>query len=243
MASSSESWRRKKGNGIALLIAIVAYNNALSRWRPFNGPWYVPINLAASAALVSYARRGLGLGVQDLGLAPLRLSHGCGGAALGAGLATPLLLAAMFERTCALVADQRVAHFTKGGLAYYILVRIPLGTVLLEELAFRGVLQAPPSGAAALRSSLAFGLWHVGPTLNMIRANRPLVSRTAKAATVVAAVGLTAGGGAVLSSLRARTGSLTAPFGFHTAVNAVATGAGWVAARRLRLGCRPVVTE
>jgi membrane protease YdiL (CAAX protease family) len=223
----------------ALPVAIVAYNNALSRWPPFNGPWYVPINLATSAALFSYARRGLGLDLHDLGLAPLRLSHGCGGAALGAGLAAPLLLAAMSERTCGLVADQRVAHLSKVGVAHYVLVRVPLGTALLEELAFRGVLLAPPSGTASLRSSLAFGLWHVGPTLNMIHANRPVASNAAKTATVAAAVVLTAGGGALLSHLRARTDSLAAPFGFHAALNAVATAAGWLAARRLRLDMQP----
>ena len=62
-----------------------------------------------------------------------------------------------------------------GTLLWVTLVRIPLGTVLLEEVAFRGVLPAlfgagdrwrwgPVLVAAAL-----FGLWHVIPSMALVR--------------------------------------------------------------------------
>jgi CAAX protease family protein len=51
-------------------------------------------------------------------------------------------------------------------LAYHACVRIPLGTVVLEEVAFRSVLPALAarrygiSGGVLIASAL-FGLWHV----------------------------------------------------------------------------------
>ena len=62
------------------------------------------------------------------------------------------------------------------GTAYRAAVRIPLGTVLVEEVAFRGVLLAMLGGhlgvgwAVAVSSHL-FGLWHVVPVRATMRTN------------------------------------------------------------------------
>ena len=51
-----------------------------------------------------------------------------------------------------LLDDQRIAGLDRRQLAYQVLLRIPVGTVAWEEIAFRGVLQA--AGAGALLSRL-----------------------------------------------------------------------------------------
>ncbi len=61
-------------------------------------------------------------------------------------------------------------------MAYQVTVRIPIGTVLWEETAFRGVLQAAlrralPGPAAIAVTSGVFGLWHIRPTIAALRIN------------------------------------------------------------------------
>jgi uncharacterized protein len=122
----------------------------------------------------------------------------------------------------------------------------PIGTVLCEELAFRGVLHAAaarrlsPWRALALTSAV-FGLWH----LDHARLAReggasggPASGGPATGGTAVLLV--TVGGGLALGWLRHRTGSLLAPAGLHLATNSVglaasAAASAWVGRSR-RLG-------
>ncbi len=101
------------------------------------------------------------------------------------------------------------------------LVLIPLGTVLAEELAFRGVLHAPavrvlPVRAALVVTSVVFGLWHVVTALGSqtVTAPTPWVA-------VAGVVAFTALSGLLLGWLRHRTGSILAPMGLHLGTNAV----------------------
>ena len=108
---------------------------------------------------------------------------------------------------------------------------IPLGTVVLEEVAFRGVLLGAlrhrgPVWAGAL-SSILFGVWHVLPSLRLGRVNPAVGSVVGAGAgaqilVVCGAVGFTALAGVVLCELRRRSGSLLASAGLHWAVNAFA---------------------
>jgi membrane protease YdiL (CAAX protease family) len=96
--------------------------------------------------------------------------------------------------------------------------------VVLEEVAFRGVLPVLMSPVAA---SVLFGLWHVVPTMKTLDTNRlprsPALVGGAVAATTV--VGL------VLCWLRAVTGGLLAPALVHAAANGGAVVAGYVVLR------------
>jgi uncharacterized protein len=74
-------------------------------------------------------------------------------AALGAAALTPA--------TRPLLRDERITSLTARELGYHVLLRIPVGTVLWEEIAFRGVLHAAlrrvlaePAAAGALLSVL-----------------------------------------------------------------------------------------
>ena len=108
-------------------------------------------------------------------------------------------------------------------------VVIPLGTVVFEEVAFRGVLWGLVRAdhgevRATLASSALFGLWHVLPSMQLNRVNPAVAElvgrgRAGQALAVAGAVLFTGLAGAALCELRRRSGSLLAPYGLHWAVN------------------------
>jgi membrane protease YdiL (CAAX protease family) len=102
-----------------------------------------------------------------------------------------------------------------------------VGTALLEETAFRGVLYGAwlPHGAvvAAIGSAIPFGLWHVSPTVNLVEANRPDSGTRRTLGVVLAAVALTGLVGSGFGALRAATGTLGVPLGIHATLNSLAT--------------------
>ncbi|WP_246239840.1 CPBP family intramembrane glutamic endopeptidase [Acrocarpospora corrugata] len=103
------------------------------------------------------------------------------GGGLAAGVAAVYTVGIGLPRTRSLFRDERALALTRARVLEEALLQVPIGTVLLEEIAFRGVLPAllsrsvRPRTAAAL-SSLLFGLWHILPALDMARAN-PTITR------------------------------------------------------------------
>lgn len=190
---------------------------------------YVVRNLALSAGLLVLAGR-LGLDRAALGLAP---GHWRAGLRWGAGaagvvavvLAAAVVLADTLPLVAALLGDQRAA-LAPQALAFAALVRIPLGTALFEELAFRGVLLAVlvrhlGAGRAAWVSSAVFGLWHIAPTIVALEENNVEVASIAGVAAVVGAVAVTSVAGLLFVWLRVRAASLLAPILAHTATNSI----------------------
>jgi membrane protease YdiL (CAAX protease family) len=202
---------------------LFAYQWLINR-RRLDGARYVASNLAVTTALMALARRrGLDVG---LSAAPLRDSVGAGACVGGAaGLLLAALVATPKGRRA--LRDQRMAGLTGFDVAREVLGRIPFGTVVLEEVAFRGVLPALGSDALACA---AFGLWHVPPTLRTLDANEVKKPR-ARAAAVAAAVAVTGIAGGFFCALRRRHG-LVAPAVAHAVVNGLGTVAS-VAAHRL----------
>lgn len=220
----------------ALAAVSVAYNNALNRWPRFNGPMYVPLNLAFATASTLLAAATLSLSRRDLGLTG-ELSDLVLGFALGAILVAPAFVIAQ-SRYARLVADRRVAQLRGSALAYQVLVRIPLGTALAEELLFRGVLYAAwraaglATIAAAMVAAGLFGLWHISPTVALVRANDPSATLRSTFVVVAGAVVFTTIAGLTLTWLRVVTPGLGAPIGLHAATNSLGTLAAVLAARR-----------
>jgi membrane protease YdiL (CAAX protease family) len=105
----------------------------------------------------------------------------------------------------------------------------------VEEVTFRGVLLAAwrPFGllVAVGVSSFAFGLWHIAPTIALMRANRPAAGGGTVALITLAAVVTTFSGGLGLAWLRLDTGGLAAPVCLHASLNGSATLAGLLALR------------
>lgn len=210
---------------VAALLAI--YNNA-ANLLGFPEPLYVPMNLAVTAGLVAAARRRgyrwstLGLGRSGLGPG---LRWGLGGAAV---VAVVLSAALAWPPAAPLLADERVAGLSLGALAFRVLVRIPLGTVVLEEVAFRGVLfgtwaERQSLRAALVGSSVLFGLWHIGPTLALLAENAVTLTPSGLVVAVGGSVAVTAVAGAVFCALRLRSGGIVAPALVHGATNSLGT--------------------
>jgi membrane protease YdiL (CAAX protease family) len=180
--------------------------------------WFGPVGTGLVAGpviaviLVFLARRA-GLSWDDLGLARRAVRRGALWAAIAvvvvaavllAGVAVPWIRSAFFDVRYQLDA---------GSALVTALLVVPLSTILLEEIAFRGVLfgllhQRQRTAWAFGVSSTLFGLWHILPSLP-----------AGKFGTVVAVVGITALLGLLLCELRRRSGSLLAAVGGHWAAN------------------------
>ena len=210
----------------AACIVLAGYNN-LAGVQPWHRRWYPAVNaLAATATLAAAAASGLT--PADLGLRRDRLRAGL---RLGSAAAAPVVaafgLAALTPAIRPLLNDQRIAELNRRQLAYHVLVRIPVGTVAWEEIAFRGVLQAAlrrvlAEPAATAVGSAVFGLWHIRPTAEALAVNRLAAGRGARITAVTAVAAGTAGAGALLAVMRERYGSLAAPVLLHLAANCAA---------------------
>jgi membrane protease YdiL (CAAX protease family) len=223
--------------------ALTAYNNLLGL-HPWHDRWYVRLNLGATGAALAAASLS-GLSATDLGLGRGRWLPGRLGAGLAAGAAAGWLLIAVVPATRPLLDDNRIAGLDRRAVAYQALIRIPAGTALWEETAFRGVLQAAlrrvmPGTAAVLVTSGLFGAWHIRPTLQALRVNGLAGDRRRALTGTCAGVAGTAAAGLLLSWLRERTGRLAAPVLLHAAVNSGALVAAYAVADRGRPdGARP----
>lgn len=204
-------------------VVLAAYNNLAGAQR-WHRRWYPLVNaLAAAAALGAAAASGLT--ASDLGLRRDRLRSGLRyGSAAAAPVAAAFGVAALTPAAQPLLDDQRIAGLDRRQLAYQALVRIPVGTVAWEEIAFRGVLTAAlrrvlAEPAATVVGSVVFGVWHIRPTVEALEVNGLAAGRGARILVVTGVVAGTAGAGALLSLLRERSGSLVAPVVLHLAAN------------------------
>ncbi|MFD7320271.1 CPBP family intramembrane glutamic endopeptidase [Streptomyces sp. NPDC059875] len=220
---------------VLVLAAVNAVNNRLAPGL------YVPVCLTAAALLVLIARLS-GLTADDLGLGRDSVRRGLRwGLILVAAVVAVYLAGLAMPFTREAFQDQRAAGLTGGELAYRALVRVPLGTVLLEEIAFRGVLWAMLERRwghlwATTISSFLFGLWHVLPSRGLTRANAAAeavfgTGSAGVALSVVTAVVGTALAGVLLCELRRRSGSLIPPMALHCALNSTGYVLAWAAGR------------
>jgi uncharacterized protein len=222
---------------VASCAVLAAYNNVIAG-QPWHDRWYTPANAGAAGAALAAAAAS-GLTAADLGFGRGRWLPGRLGSALAIATAGAWLAAAAVPAARPFLDDKRVTGLDGRGVAYQTLVRIPVGTVLWEEIAFRGVLQAAlrrvmSEPAAIAVTSGVFGLWHVRPTAGALRANGLAEGRARAVAGVAAGVAVTAAGGVLFSTLRARTGRLAAPVLLHAAINCGGLAAAWIATGRGR---------
>jgi uncharacterized protein len=222
-------------SALTVLVATNVVTNTLAT------DLYLPICLTA-AALLLLISRWAGLTRADLGLGAATTRSGLiWGLAAAAVVVTVYLVGLAVPITRDAFLDERAARLSVGAMLWYALVRVPLGTVLLEELGFRGVLWAligrrlGQAWATGISSAL-FGLWHVLPSIGITRANAAAgeffgQGGTGQLAAVLAAVAGTAAAGVILCELRRRTGSLLAPASLHCATNGFGYLLAWAATR------------
>jgi membrane protease YdiL (CAAX protease family) len=208
---------------VGLVVAALAL--ALAVDRGFGA--HVAVGLGLAACLLVIARVQ-GLTAADLGLArstwPAGLRWGTAGATLvGAAYALAYLITPV--RQALPESDGEIGR----AALWAVLVAIPLGTVVPEELAFRGLLLALLGRrygllAGTLLSSGLFGLWHIVASLGGGPANAAIVGVVGGDAAgtvtrVIATVVFTTLGGVVLCWLRLRSNSLLASVLVHWTVN------------------------
>ena len=210
---------------VVFALAGVNIGNHVLGWDTM---WLGPVG---AVALLAFAR-WQGLTWHQLGLA--RHTHARGirwGLGVIAVVAFVYLVGILLPSTRAAFLDARY-HLPPAGALLTAFVMIPVGTILLEEVAFRSVLWGFLSRHARmwqvlLGSSLLFGLWHVFPAMASATGNAAIGSAVAglgpfaKLAIVGGTVAFTALGGVVAGELRRRSGSLFASVGMHWATNAL----------------------
>ena len=228
MEAASPGAVQDDGRAWALALAVaVAWNLAANLWLP--RVLYVPGAVVTAVALVAVAVRVGGCTAADLGLDRRDAGRGLAwGLVAAAAVAAVLAAGAALPATRALFEDRRAQGATVATVLSVALVRVPLGTVLLEETLFRGVLlglgrRRWSQPVAVAVCSAAFGLWHVLPARQVTSFN-PVTEGLAgdpaiRALGVAAAVSGTALAGLGFCWLRLRAGSLLAPALAHWAVN------------------------
>ena len=196
------------------------------------------------AGLTAVARLA-GLSWQDLGLGPGTWRPGLRWAAVEIAIVGLVLAAAAaLPLTREAFRDTRY-RLDWGNALLTSLVLIPIGTVLVEEVAFRGVLwgllrEVKGTTTATVVSSALFGLWHVLPSLGLSANNEAITGtvgtgKSAQTTTVLATVLFTALSGVVFCEVRRRSGSILASAGLHWATNGLsvlASAAVWAWATR-----------
>ncbi len=224
----------------ALVLTIgglVLFNVARNRVVPDGAQLGANVAAAGAVAMIAW---WAGMGADELGLRRDRIGAGVrAGAGVLVVVVAALVVVALVPAMRPALDDSRV-DVGPGSLAFEVGVSIPFGTVLLEELAFRGSLlglfaRRTSTRRAAASSSVLFGLWHVLPTLSATDANDALgdlaTGGPGLALVLVGTVLATGAAGMVLCWLRLRAGSLVAPVVAHLAVNGVTFTVAWIVAR------------
>ncbi len=226
--------RRALAFAAPLVLVLCAWNNVVVTRLPGYPGSYVVANVTAAGALLAAARASR-LSWEHLGLDRRRLPAGLRwGAACFTLVAGGYAVALVVPGLRPLLTDARVAGLDGGEVAYQVLVRIPLGTVLWEEVAFRGVLLAALTRLVSVRAATAasaavFGIWHVRPTLSALAANDLAGGPVLRGSAVLLACVFTALVGVMFAWLRLRSGSLLAPALLPLATNTLGTLAAAVA--------------
>lgn len=222
---TTDGARRSSLAALSGLVAALAIAN-IARSALVPGRWHFVFNLGIGLVAVAFAALA-GLNRSEMGLdrskqrAGLRLG--------GIAFALTSLVVIVAALTGAVSDDRTEVTFRE--MLLRTLVVIPLATVVVEEVAFRGTLHGllrrvtSPRWAAAAGAVL-FGLWHVFPAWRGGSAGDVEVSRAAAAAGTFAA---TTAAGLVFVWLRTRSDSLLAPVMFHLATNSVTFAAFWLA--------------
>jgi membrane protease YdiL (CAAX protease family) len=235
---------------IAFAVLLVLWGNVLppligsSAWLP-GGSWSFVIAGLALIGVSLAATRWLRLDAGALGLAGDPLRGALVGLAVGAGAAA-IGVSALRTVATALVGRPieyaPLATATGPDLARHIAFFLPLGAILPEEIAFRGVLlgalvHAFGARRAIVASGIAFALWHVSVvavTIGDTTLGPPSPWFGVAAAGALLAVFI---GGALVSWLRLRTGSLSTTIVAHWSFNAVVLVGLWSTRGPAPSGC------
>lgn len=231
---------------LGVVIAVLVFSNVMAN--AVIPDWlYVPWNLAVAAVLVTIAVRWDGQRYERMGLARGRIRDG-----LKLGIPISAVVVAFYMVGVAIPATRDIFMDDRSDIPaiemlYKVLIEIPFGTVLLEEVAFRGILPAMlrtrlrPAARTGLWADMIaaglFGLWHILPSLSLGTSNDSIEVEVdpvvVQVSGVVLSVVFTAVVAMGLSWMRNRSDSVAAPATLHAANNSAASLAAWIAQRVL----------
>lgn len=213
---------------LLLTLLIVCYGALLSYALPKKSHVILNILFAGIAIVVGVLA---GLSLDAMGLAVSNLLKG---AVYAAGIVAMIVaivaVASRLPFTRSYFEGESFAFISKKRVFYEAGFRVPLGTALLEEVLFRGLLLGlflmnNSTMVALVASSVIFGLWHIFPTVNQLEANQAAKDMVAgkrgrRVFSVLAVVASTSFAGFCFGILRLWSGSLITPWLVHWAINA-----------------------
>ncbi len=150
---------------------LAVYNVARSAAIPGGAHFVANVLIAGGVLAVGLA---IGMSRDELGVSREHLRAGVRLGLSAAGLISAVVVvAALVPATTEFFEDDRV-DMSFASMAVRVLVVIPVGTVLVEEVIFRGVLHGLLRREfdivrAALWGATAFGLWHLVPGVAELR--------------------------------------------------------------------------
>jgi membrane protease YdiL (CAAX protease family) len=215
-----------------LVLSNVMSNRLVPQWA------YVPWNLTVAILLLVIAHLA-GEGPLAVGLHIRHWRRPVGvGLLLVGGVALIFGLGIAIPATREAFLDSRASNPAVTTMLYHTLIRIPLGTVFLEEVAFRGVLPALFGASPAIRwrwgpvlgASFLFGLWHILPSLGIASGNRAVsdaLGGDQVVTTALAVVSMVAAGVLLCALVRLGKGIKTTIL-VHWATNSLGFLAAWL---------------
>ena len=236
-AAVSHRARQRRLIALGVAIAVLAFSNVMSN-RILPSWAYVPWNLSMAFVLLGIAYRG-GAGPVAVGLGIRHWHRPVGvGLLLFGGTALLFALGMIVPATQSAFIDTRIGDADAAQMLWVVLVQIPLGTVVLEEVAFRGVLPALMGGSPAIRwrwipvlgASILFGLWHILPSIGIDNANAAVggaLGHNQVLTTTLAVVSMTIAGVAMCALAHLGKGIKTTML-LHWATNSLGFFAAWL---------------
>jgi membrane protease YdiL (CAAX protease family) len=249
---------------LALGVLFVAYSNGLAVWAQSRGRFpealFRRLNPLVVLGMLLYASRRPG-GIPATGLRGRGLARSVGeGITTGIGLSIMPLL--FFRRPVLLDTPLEygpVARMARREMLEDVLLRVPVGIALLEELAFRGLLYAALRRGYSVKTSVlwsaaAFAAWHLAVTytsavqtniadsLRVPERARPVVRPLVLPAAVVGGMITTGFAGVVFALLRERTGNLVGPIVAHWIVDGLMIATLWARSNGVR-SSNPLTAE
>ena len=187
--------------------------------------------VAAGAALVAFslvAAKLMGLDAAALGLRRVAALRSAAIGAVGGGLIAAAAVAVMRYVAPAVIGQpviyEPLSRVAASDLTPHILLFLPFGTVIPEEIAFRGTLlggtlEQHGVRAAVPATAIAFALWHGAVAwFTVVNTTIPVVLIIP---AFVGALLVLFAGGVIMAGLRVSTGSLAASIAAHWTFNAI----------------------
>jgi membrane protease YdiL (CAAX protease family) len=213
---------------LVLVILILLYGTVLARLVPRKYHLYLNISIALVAVLLGIA---FNVTLEQMGLGLRHILPGIY-VAIGASLVitvATLIISAIPPLRRYFLGDD-LAQASGKLIAFEAAIRIPLGTALIEEILFRGVLLGllllnNSTLVAIIVSAIIFGLWHIFPTINTLENNDGVAStindkKARKAGSIIGVIIITTIAGIFFGWLRVAANSVLAPWLLHWSINA-----------------------